>query len=123
MKDYEHRLLEQQRNITGQVHHVEEPSELLPQDQPPEDLETVDQVVDACLIELNLLENPQHTTSWYLDSGATHHVSGEQSAFTSIHSSSRAQVKSAGGHSHPVAGVGNVELQFSSGEIKPITSV
>jgi transposase InsO family protein len=124
MKDYEHRLLEQrQRNLNGQVHHLEEPSDLFSQDDPPDDHETADQVVNACLIELNLLETPQNTASWYLDSGATHHVSGEKSAFTSIRSTSGAQVKSAGGHSHSVAGVGNVALQLSSGEIKSINSV
>ena len=124
MKDYEHRLLEQrQRNLNGQVHHLEEPSESFPQDPLFDDHESVDQIVNACLIELNLLETPQNTTSWYLDSGATHHVSGEQSAFNSIHTTSGAQVRSAGGHSHPVAGVGNVQLQLSSGEIKSIDSV
>ena len=102
MKDYEHRLLEQrQRNLNGQVHHLEEPSESFSQEPPPNDDETADQIVDACLIELNLLESPQNTTSWYLDSGATHHVTGEQSAFSSLHSSSGAQVRSAGGHSIP----------------------
>ena len=55
--------------------------------------------------------------------GATHHVSGEQSAFSSISQTSGSQVRSAGGHSHSVAGIGNVELQFSNGEIKSIGSV
>ena len=124
LKDYEHRLNEQrQRNLNGQVHHLEEPSESFSLNPPPNDEETADQIVDACLMELNLLETPPNTTSWYLDSGATHHVSGEQSAFSSIRSTSGAQVKSAGGHSHPVAGVGNVELHFSSGAIKSINSV
>ena len=123
MKDYEHRLLEQrQRNLNVQVHHLEEPSESFPQD-PPSDPKSADQIVDACLIELNLLETPHNATSWYLDLGATHHVSGEHSAFNSLHTTSGAQVRSAGGHSHPVARVGNVQLQLSSGEIKSIDSV
>ena len=124
MKDYEHRLLEQrQRNLDGQIHHLEEPSELFPQDQLSNNQDTADQIVNACLIESNLIETPQNSTSWYLDSGATHHVSGEQDVFTSIRSTNGAQVRSAGGHSHPVARVGNVELQLSSGEIKSISSV
>ena len=117
MKDYEHRLLEQrQRNLDGHVHHLEEPSELFSQDQPPDGQETTDKIVDACLIELNLLETPQNSASWYLDSGATHHVSGEESVFTSIRSTSGAQVRSAGGHSQLVAGIGDVALHFSSGK-------
>lgn len=124
MKDYEHRLLEQRnRNLNGQVHHLEEPSESSTHNQNGSEFELADQVVNACLVELNLLEKPQTTTSWYLDSGATHHVSGEQSAFSSISQTSGSQVRSAGGHSHSVAGVGNVELQFSDGEIKSFDSV
>lgn len=105
------------------MHHLEEPNDSFPQDQFSNDQDTVDQIVNACLIESNLIETPQNSTSWYLDSGATHHVSSEQDVFTSIRPTSGAQVRSAGGHSHPVAGVGNVELQLSSGEIKSISSV
>lgn len=124
MKDYEHRLLEQrQQNLNGQVHHLEEPGEPFPTDQFPSDQDSADQIVNACLIESNLIESPPNSTSWYLDSGATHHVSGEQDAFTSIRSTNGAQVRSAGGHSHPVAEIGNVELQLPSGEIKSISSV
>jgi hypothetical protein len=92
MKDFEHRLLEQRnRNLNGQVHHLEEPTEPFMQSQNANDFELADQVVDACLLELNLLETPHPTTSWYLDSGATHHVSGEQSAFSSISQTSGSQ--------------------------------
>ena len=93
------------------------------QSQNANDLELADQVVNACLVELNLLETPQPTTSWCLDSRATHHVSGEQSAFSSISQISGSQVRSTGGHSHSVAGIGNIELQFSNGEIKSIGSI
>ena len=55
LKDYEHRLNEQrQRNLSGQIHHLEEPSESFSQDLSQNDEETADQIVDACLIELNL---------------------------------------------------------------------
>lgn len=50
-------------------------------DQDSDNFELADQVVDVCLVELNMLETPQQTTSWYLDSGATHHVSGDSSVF------------------------------------------
>ena len=114
IKDYEHRLLEKRnKNLSGQVHNVEEPTEDL----------LADQVVDACLVELNMLEVPQSSSSWYLDSGATHHVSGDQNVFSSISPTSGSQIRSAGGHSHDVTGVGNVEIQCPSGEIKSISFV
>ena len=110
IKDYEHRLLERRnKNLSGQVHNIEEPAEDL----------LADQVVDACLVELNMLEVPQSSSSWYLDSGATHHVSGDPNVFSSISPTSESQIRSAGGQSHDVIGIGNVDIQGLSGEIKP----
>ena len=113
-KDYEHKLLKR-RNCTlnGQVHHLEEP-DLFKQEQDPDSFETADQVINACLVELNLVETPQQTSSWYLDSGATHHVSGDPSVFSSLHQTSGSQVRSAGGQNHTVTGVGNVDVRFLS---------
>jgi hypothetical protein len=105
------------------VHHLEEPAEPINQDHDPHNFELADQVVDACLVELNLLETPSQTPSWYLDSGATHHVSGDSSTFSSIHPTSGTHVKSAGGQSHNVTGIGNVDIQLSSGEMKIVSSV
>src|ERR1700738_1792347 len=83
MKDYEHKLLERRnQTLNGQIHHLEEPSEVFNQDS--DSFESANQVVDACLVELNMLETSQQTSSWYLDSGATHHVSGDPSIFSSI---------------------------------------
>ena len=70
-----------------------------------------------------MIEAPQHKSSWYLDSGATHHVSGDPRVFSTIHPTSGSQIRSAGGQSHNVTGVGNVDLQFPSGEINSIPSV
>ena len=121
IKDYEHRLLERRhRNLNGQIHNIEDATENFEQES--EDL-LADQVVDACLVELNLLETPQPNTAWYLDSGATHHVSGDSNVFSELHPTSGAQVRSAGGHNHSVAGVGDVHFQSSSGAIKKISSV
>ena len=121
VKDYEHRIMQQRdRNFGGQVHHVEEAEETIP-DSPP--FSSADQVVDACLVELNLCEQPSQTPSWYLDSGATHHVSGDSSAFSSIQPTSGNQVRSAGGQSHQVTGIGNADIQLSSGAIKSVSSV
>lgn len=65
----------------------------------------------------------QPTGNTFRDSGATHHVSGDSSAFSSIRPTSGTHVRSAGGQSHHVTGVGNVDIQLSSGEIKTVPSV
>lgn len=124
MKDYEQRLLQQRnRNLNGQVHHLEEPAESFNSEHDSPNFETADEVVDACLVELNLLETPSQTPLWYLDSGATHHVSGDSSVFSSIQPTSGSQVRSAGGQSHHVVGVGNADIQLPSGAIKSISSI
>ena len=102
------------------MHNVEEPTEEFKEDT--EEL-FADQIVDACLVELNMVEAPQHKSSWYLKSGATHHVSGDPRVFSTIHPTSGSQIRSAGGQSHNMTGVGNVDLQFLSGEINSISSV
>ena len=124
MKDYEHRLMQQRdRNMSGQAHNVEQPVETPTQDEELHNFDRADQVVDACLVELNMLETLSGNPSWYLDSGATHHVFGDSSTFSSIRPTSGTHVRSAGGHSHSVAGVGNVDIQLASGSIKSISSV
>lgn len=124
MKDYEHRLLQQRdHNFSGQVRHIEEPVEPFHHDQDPQPFELANQVLDTCLVELNLCETPSQTPSWYLDFGATHHVSRDSSDFSSIHPTSGNHVRSARGQSHNVTGVGIVDIQLSSGEIKSVSSV
>ena len=124
MKTYENSLLQQrERNFGGQVHHIEEPNDSIPHDQDAQPFEFADQVVDACLVELNLCETPSQTPSWYLDSGATHHVFGDSLAFSSIRPTSGSLVRSAGGHSHEVTGIGNADVQLTSGKIKSISSI
>ena len=124
LRDYDNRMLHRRdRNSSGQVHHLEKPTERFDEEQDSPDFNLADEVVDACLMELNLLETPSATPAWYLDSGATHHVSGDSLAFRSIRPTSGTQVKSAGGQSHHVTGVGNVDIQVSPEEIKCVPSV
>lgn len=124
MKAYENTLLQQrERNFGGQVHHIEEPDESTLHDQDAQPFEFADQVIDACLVELNLCETPSQIPSWYLDSGATHHVSGDSLAFSSIRPTSGSLVRSAGGQSHEVTGIGNTNVQLTSGKIKSISSI
>ena len=125
IKDYEHK--KRHRTHNGQVHSIEEPNKTLLNivEDFKQDTEefSAEQVVDACLVKLNMVEAPQHNSSWYLDSGATHHVSGDPRVFSSIHPTRGSQIRSAGRHSHNVTGVGNVDIQVLSGEIKSISSV
>ena len=86
MKDYEHRFLQRRdQSLNGQVHHLERPTEPFGEEQNSHDFSLADEVVDACRVELNLLETPSEPSSWYLDSGATHHVSGDSSVFSSMY--------------------------------------
>jgi hypothetical protein len=70
-----------------------------------------------------MCETPSQTPAWYLDSGATHHVFGDTSAFSSIRPTSGNVVRLAGGHSHEVTGIGNADVQLTSGKIKSISSI
>ena len=65
IKDYEHSLLERRhRSLAGQVNHLKE---LIENPETNSNEFSADQVVDACLVELNLLESPPEDSAWYLD--------------------------------------------------------
>lgn len=70
------------------------------------------------------VRNPSQHTSSYLDSGATHHVSGDPTVFSTISPTNGTQVCSmGGGQNHNVTGVGDIGIRVSSGSIKRISSV
>ena len=51
MKDYEHRILEQQnQNLNGQVHNLKDPPEESDLKQDAYNCQRADQVIDACLV-------------------------------------------------------------------------
>lgn len=50
-------------------------------------------------------------------------MSGNSSVFSSLRPTSGAQLRSAGGQSHDVTGVGDVDIQVLTGEIKTVSSV
>jgi hypothetical protein len=75
-------------------------------------------------IELNNIESSTaQTCAWYLDSGATLHVSGNSNIYHSLRHTSGNNLRSAGGHGHSVTGNGNVHFQFPSGDVKSIPEV
>jgi hypothetical protein len=84
---------------------------------------TASQVVDACFAEVNVANSDHITAPWYLDSGASHHVSGDSVVFSSLAASSGTKITSAGGHAHDVTGMGNVAIRFPTGEIHKVTHI
>ena len=71
---------------------------------------------------LSSLDIHNTDSGWYLDSGATQHVSGDRSHFTSLDQFS-GNVKIADGQSHQISGKGSVHFTLPSGEIKDINGV
>jgi hypothetical protein len=81
------------------------------------------QAVDAYLAEVNNLNTTASPASWYLDSGASNHISGDSILFSSMNSSSGMKVTSAGGQSHDIKGIGSVAIRLPNGAIQKISNV
>jgi transposase InsO family protein len=73
--------------------------------------------------ELNLIGDSVHNSAWYLDSGATYHISGNATVFSDLEQRQCSGVKSAGGQGHDVLGIGNVSVLFPEGTIRTIPQV
>lgn len=84
----------------------------------------IDSDSSVLAVSLNLVhETPPTVSHWHLDSGATHHITGNQSMFTALQHRKCNGVKSAGGHGHDVLGVGSVNLQLPNGHIQTVPQV
>jgi hypothetical protein len=57
------------------------------------------------------------SNSWYLDSGASIHISGDSSVFSSMTSSNRMKITSAGGQGYNITGIGSVAICLPNREI------
>ena len=65
-----------------------------------------------------------HSTAWYLDSGASNHVTGNRKLLVDVKPAEQHRVvHTAGGQSLPVKGVGSVVIQLPNGEIKTIGNI
>ena len=51
-------------------------------DDPTNEDTTAPQVVDACFAQVHMIESTLIGASWFLDSSASHHVSGVKSVFS-----------------------------------------
>ena len=81
------------------------------------------QVIDAYIAEVNSAISKTSSPSWYLDSGASNHVSGDLTVFSSFTSNKGTKITSAGGQGHDVIGIGNVAIHLPNGTIQKIDHV
>lgn len=104
-----------------QANNVEEASDFEPDpdldDEPATDIDTVS------FIEVNLIDCPEHQESWYLDSGATQHVTGNSSLLVDLLYCSIHRIKTAGGQVHPVSSQGHALLRFPNGVVQAIPDI
>jgi hypothetical protein len=68
-------------------------------------------LLEACFLELNLVESSPTRYVWYFNFGATHHLLVMNMSFQAlINYKHYSSVKLAKGHSYDVIEVGNVDL-------------
>lgn len=70
------------------------------------------------LTELNIAEQCTSQAEWYIDSGASKHVTGRKKLLSEIESGSSSKISTAGGETLNVIGKGKVEIPTNSGGIK-----
>jgi hypothetical protein len=88
-----------------------------------EALETYLCELNSCELETHAFEK-QKNHIWILDSGATHHVTGNPQLVHNLQKVSQAGGMTAvGGETHKVASQGDILVKFHDGEIKHIKSV
>jgi hypothetical protein len=61
--------------------------------------------------------------AWFLDSGASSHVTGHKPLLTNIHTSSIPSIRTAGGQIMPVEGQGTISTTTQSGKIKSVHNI
>lgn len=76
-------------------------------------------IFEAAISELDIQGNDN---GWYLNSGATKHISGGRDSFDSL-DKCRGNVKTAGRQNHAIADSGSIKFTLPSGKIKNISDV
>jgi histone deacetylase 1/2 len=81
------------------------------------EIESNSEEINVCLAAFAAEED------WFLDSGATSHVTGNRSLLLNLDQSSVPSVRLAGNQVMPVEGKGNVRIEDTNGEIKIVSDV
>lgn len=68
------------------------------------------------MLEVNLAESSSN--EWFIDSGASKHVTGQKSLLSDLDSNCRSKISTTGGHTLNVAGKGSVKVPTPSGGIR-----
>lgn len=79
-------------------------------------VEVVEPELEANFTELNFASSQEE--EWYLDSGASRHVTGQKQLLSNIREENHSKVSTAGGEKLNVLGKGSVNIPTSSGGIK-----
>jgi hypothetical protein len=78
--------------------------------------------VNSCKLEMNSLD--KQSSTWILDLGATHHVTGDSRLLCGLRTYTRiGPMLAAGGESHNVVGKGHIQVKLSDGKIKQFKNV
>ena len=85
--------------------------------------EFASQVIDAYFLVVNVVDSKLTSKAWYLDFGASNHVTSDSSIFSSFSLCSGTKIKSARGHSHDVTSVGNITICLPIGGVQQISHV
>ena len=80
-------------------------------------------MVDAYLVEVNIVNTNPSFISWYIDSRASNHVIHNSSILSSFLSNSGFRITSTSAQNHDVIRVGSVAICFLTSEIQKITHV
>jgi transposase InsO family protein len=121
--------LERERNQKHYAHIAEEKGDEQPWLEEEMDHDEVDLVdlanEEPCMFEAALasLDIKDRESGWYLDTGASKHVTGSASQFASLDDTYQGDVRTVGGQKHRIAGRGSINFQFPSGEIKSVPGV
>ena len=81
------------------------------------------QVIDAYIAEVNSTVSKTSSPSWYLDLGASNHVSRDPTVFSSLTSNRGTKITSARTQDHDVTGIRSIAICLPNGEIQKINHV
>jgi hypothetical protein len=82
-----------------------------------QEYEETDEVVNACL------DSFDNEEEWFLDSGASSHVTGNKLILTDLEHSNTSSIRTAGGHVMPITTQGTIQLEGTFGKVKKVSNI